>query len=205
MDTQTKIMDTLHEKAADLKSKLEELKMRSSIGRNEAADTYEREWRNFSSFLEEQGGRLRRMGYFSTHLLDELESRLPELQAALAEPIPTKAAQFYSWRERTARHIYEIEFIIKELFPTLDEEGRELISRLRLKLDLFRAPLMMAKASGPHDFADEASAVRTVCEETMAWRERRHDALRNRLDEFGDGVRDLFSKMKGVVGEVFKK
>ena len=117
---------------------------------------------------------------------------------------PEEEKTFNYWREQVVHKIYEVEFIIKELYPTLDEKGRELFNQLRLKLELYRASLVMTKAKNLRDFSEEASAVWTVCNETLAWRENHREALKSRIEDFATDVRGLFDRMKGTVGDFLK-
>ena len=101
------------------------------------------------------------------------------------------------------RAIYEMEFIIRELYPNLDEYGRELFSSLRIKMELYRARITMTSWEEWGNFSAERNAVNTKIEEALVWRTTQKEALKKRLEDFGQDVSELFAKVKGKVGNIF--
>lgn len=195
--------DKVQEKVDDFKAKMEAFDLQYALGRNEAKDAFDREWRNFSRYVEEQGNKIRQQGFFSGHALDALDKTLPELQAILKETIPAKETAAQLWRERLLRAVYEMEFIIRDLYPNLQPEGRDTFSRLRIDLELLRARILMAPWEDWGKFANEVNAVNTSIEAALLWRKEQKEMLKKRLEGFGQEVSELFAKMKGRVEGMF--
>lgn len=200
----TTFSERLQEKAAEFQSKMEDLEMKFTLGRNEAIDSFEREWRSFSRFVGEQSERLRMMGYLSEHLLKKLDQVLPELVDALNEPKAEKELAAYQWRERVMRAIYELEFIIGEIFPVLTEAQRDLFSRFRVKMELFRTKLAIMPWNEWDQLSPEIDGVLALSAEVLLWRKTSKEEFQKRVDRLGENVNALFSQLKGTVKEFFK-
>jgi hypothetical protein len=187
-----------------VKSEVEQLGVQLALGRNEAKEAFEREWKKFSGFLDEQAHRLRRQSYWADHLLEELEQRSKALKNALKEAAPENDKTYNSWRESTLRIIYELEFIIDELYPVLEDEEKELLSTFRIKIEVYRTRLITLPLGELSALNLQAAQLADKAEDVLIWRDRDSEFAREKVRRFGKEIGTSFEHMKQAFGELFK-
>jgi uncharacterized protein Yka (UPF0111/DUF47 family) len=187
-----------------VKSEVEQLGVQLALGRSEAKEAFEREWKKFSGFLDEQSHRLRRHSYWADHLLDELEQRAKTLKTALKQAGPENEKVYNSWRENILRTVYELEFIIDELYPVLEEDEKELLSTFRIKMEVYRTRLITLSLGELASLHTQAPQLADKADDILIWRDRDSESSREKVQRFGKEVGTAFEHMKQAFGELFK-
>ena len=187
-----------------LKTELEEFNVQLALGRNEAKDAFEREWKNFSVFLDEQSLRLRRRSHWADRLMEKLEERTKSLKNAVTQAEPGNLEAYHNWKEQTLRIVYETEFIIDELYPALEPDEKELISAFRIKLELYRSRLNILSPGELATLRPEAEHLAAKADEILSWRDYDTETTREKLDRFGKEIRVSFDHLKEAFGGLVK-
>lgn len=187
-----------------VKTEFDNLSVQFALGKNEAKEAFEREWKNFSGFLDTQAHRLRRQSYWADRLLHELEDRSNALNIALKQKAPTKEKQFNSWRENILRMVYELEFMINELFPVMDAAEKELLSTFRIKMEMYRTRLIMIALSDLATLDNEAKQLAGKAEEILQWRVQDAQKSKEKIQRFGEEIGTSFDHMKKAFSGLFK-
>ena len=185
------------------KSNLEELGLQFRLGRNEAKDAFDREWKKLSGFLDEQSNRLRRQGYWANQLMGELEEQTKALMAVLKLPAPELERAYDSWRDGLLRNIYTLEFIIGELYPVLETDERALLGTFRIKMELYRTRLLMTALGDLSSLTPQVNQLMSSIEEVMMWRDRDSAFARERIQRFGKEIGTSFDHMKKAFTGLF--
>ncbi|MFM8373324.1 MAG: hypothetical protein ACKOCO_13150 [Bacteroidota bacterium] len=73
---------------AEFRNEMQEISMKATLGAGEAREAFEREWGNFSSFVDEQGNRIRRQGAWAARMTERLDQRLKRLSELVTKGKP---------------------------------------------------------------------------------------------------------------------
>jgi hypothetical protein len=184
-------------------SDLESFGLQYRLGRNEARDTFDREWKKVSAFLDEQSHRLRRQGHWASQLMGDLEAQTKALMGVLKQPLPGSERVYDSWRDGLLRTVYTLEFIMGELYPVLEAEERELLSSFRIKMEVYRTRLLITPWSDLASLQPQLSQLISKMEEVMVWRDRDAAFARERIQRFGKEIGVSFEHMKKAFSGLF--
>jgi hypothetical protein len=187
-----------------VKSEMEQLSVQLALGRSEAKEAFEREFKKVSSFMDEQGNRLRRHSYWADQLLDKLVARTGALKNELKLDKPDNEKHFSSWREGILRIVYELEFLIDELYPVLDETEKELMSSFRIKMELYRTRLIMTSFEDLASLDEQSAHLVDKSEEVLIWRDKASDHAREKIQRFNQEISTAFDHMKSAFSGLFK-
>ncbi|MBL7828717.1 MAG: hypothetical protein JNJ57_18930 [Saprospiraceae bacterium] len=191
-------------KLAELRNEMEEFSMKASLGAQEAKDTFEREWGKFSNFIDEQGNRFRRQSAWAGKLSERMNLRLDRLKTLILNEKPDAPIQYNGWREEVVGTIYEVEFIIHELYPMLDDQERELFSNLRVKMEIYRTNLVIKDFDQLTQMGAMAEALAAKADEVKLWYDRFHETSSEKMEKFREGLRTSFGHLKNTFTELFK-
>lgn len=192
-------------KLEELKTKFDEMNMKTALGKSEMRDTFEREWNRFSAFVEEQQNRLRRQAGWADPVFKQLEDALRELKDLLRAPEPENETKFASWREQVIRNIHEAEFTIQQLRPVLEDDEKELCGVLRVKLEIYRTHLAITPFEKLSTLNAEAEAVEKAVGDVLAWRTQEREMASERVKRFGENIGASLDHMKKAFTELIKK
>ncbi len=187
-----------------VKTEVDDLGLQLALGRHEAREVFEREWKRFSGFLEDQSHRLRRQSYWATHLLSELKQHATALKTILKQAAPDSEKVFVNWREGVLRTVYELEFIIDQLYPVLDQGERDLVSTFRIKMEVYRTRLLIIPFSELQTLQQQAVQLVDKIDDVMVWLDRDSESAREKVQRFGKEIGVSFDHMKQAFGELFK-
>lgn len=202
-NTEDIIMDT---KAQwnKVKTEVEHLGVQIALGRYEAKEAFDREWKKFSGFLDEQGHRLRRRSNWADKLTKELGERTKTLKAALKDAAPENDHIYTGWREKLLRMVYELEYIIDELYPVLDMEEKELLSTFRIKMEVYRTRLIMVALEDLKSLDTQATHLADTADAVLIWLEKDATYAREKMQQFGKEISTSFDHMKQAFSGLLK-
>ena len=188
----------------DFRSEMEELSMKASLGAHEARESFEKEWGKFSNFIDEQGNRFKRQSAWVAKLAERMNLRLDRLKILILNEKPEAEHQFNGWREEVAGSIYEVEFVIHELYPMLNDQERELFSSLRIKMEIYRTNLVLKTFENYQTLGAMAEALAAKTDEVKQWYDAFHETGAEKMERFREGLRTSFTHLKGAFNELFK-
>jgi hypothetical protein len=186
-----------------LKTEVEQLQVQLALGRNEAKDVFEREWKKFAGFLDDQSHRIQRRSYWASHLLDEMGQRAGALKNALKQAAPDNEKTFSSWRENVLRIIYELEFIVDKLFPVMNDEEKELLSSFRIKMEVYRTQLVRYSFVELPELNTQAANLADKADDILVWRDRDAVYAQEKFQQFGQEISTSFDHMKKAFQGLF--
>jgi ElaB/YqjD/DUF883 family membrane-anchored ribosome-binding protein len=187
-----------------VKSEIDHLGVQLTLGRSEAKEAFEREWKKFSGFLDEQSHRLRRQSYWINHLLEELKQRSAALKTTLKQTASDSDKSFATWREGVLRVIYELEFIVDQLYPNMEDSEKELLSTYRIKMEVYRTRLIMTDAGEVASLHMQAAQLADKADDVLVWLDSNSETARDKMQRFGKEIGASFEQMKHAFGELFK-
>lgn len=189
---------------SDFKNDLEELSMKTTLGASEARDTIEKEWDKFTSFVADQGNKMRRQSAWANKLMDRIVDRLERLSALTLAEKPETDKRFNGWREEVIGLIYEVEFVIHEMYPILNDTERDMFSSLRVKMELYRTHLMLKTFNDFRDLSPMAEAMGAKISEVIGWYHGLHTDNKEKIEQFREEMRNSFNHLKGAFTALFK-
>lgn len=189
---------------AEFRNEMQEISMKAALGAGEAREALEREWGNFSSFVDEQGNRIRRQGVRTARMTERLDQQLRRLNELVTSGKPGAEGDFSPWRDEVVGVIYEVEFIIHELFPLLKDGERDLFSMLRVKMEIFRTSLVLKSWQNYIETDSLAEAMVIKAEEVMRWYADFSVTNEEKLEKFRTELQTSLKHFKGAFGELFK-
>ena len=198
------IMKEARARFAEFRNEMQEISMKAALGAGEARDVFEREWGNFSSFVDEQGNRIRRQGAWAARMTERLDQRLRRLSELVTKGKPAAEGDFSPWRDEVVGVIYEIEFIIHELYPLLKDGERDLFSMLRVKMEIFRTNLVLKTWQNFAETDSLAEAMIIKAEEVMRWHADFSVTNEEKLEKFRTELQTSLKHFKGAFSELFK-
>lgn len=187
-----------------VKTEIEKLNVQLSLGSSEAKETFEREWKKFSGFLDEQSQHLRRHSHWVSKLLEELKQRTVELKTLLKQATPENEHEFTNRREDLLRTMYELEFIIDQLYPALGDEEKHTISTFRIKMEVYRTRFIITSLSELASLDAQVSQLTYKADEVLDWLEHDSEFVKEKIQRFSKGIGTSFDHMKQAFGELFK-
>lgn len=198
------IMKEARARFAEFRNEIQEISMKAALGAGEVRDVFEREWGNFSSFVDEQGNRIRRQGAWAARMTERLDQRLRRLSELVTKGKPAAEGDFSPWRDEVVGVIYEIEFIVHELYPLLKDGERDLFSMLRVKMEIFRTNLVLKTWQNFAETDSLAEAMIIKAEEVMRWHADFSVTNEEKLEKFRTELQTSLKHFKGAFGELFK-
>jgi len=198
------IMKEARARFAEFRNEMQEISMKAARGAGEARDVFEREWGNFSSFVDDEGNRIRRQGAWAARMTERLDQRHRRLSELVTKGKPAVEGDFSPWRDEVVGVIYEIEFIIHELYPLLKDGERDLFSMLRVKMEIFRTNLVLKTWQNFAETDSLAEAMIIKAEEVMRWHADFSVTNEEKLEKFRTELQTSLKHFKGAFGELFK-
>ncbi len=189
---------------ADFRNEMQEVSMKTALGASEAREAFEREWGRFSSFVDEQGNKIKRQGAWTARMTERLDQRLHRLNELVTKGRPVADGDFSPWRDEVVGVIYEIEFIIHELYPLLKDDERDLFSMLRVKMEIFRTNLVLKTWQNYTETDSLAEAMIIKVEEVMRWHADFSVTNEEKLEKFRTELQTSLKHFKGAFGELFR-
>ncbi|MEY4204285.1 MAG: hypothetical protein RL013_1989, partial [Bacteroidota bacterium] len=117
---------------------------------------------------------------------------------------PGAETDFSTWRDEVVGVIYEIEFIIHELYPLLKDGERDLFSMLRVKMEIFRTNLVLKTWQNYTETNPLAEAMIAKIEEVIRWHADFSVTNEEKLEKFRTELQTSLKHFKGAFGELFK-
>lgn len=200
-DIKNQVRTTLNE----LKALLEEVELQVNLGKKEAKEVFDRERDNVSHFIRDQRKWWRRVGMLSEENMNRIKDRLHQLYTLLLDEVPTAPHAFQAWKDERLRMVYELEYIIREFQPGLNDDEKQKINDLKMKLDVYRIHLALADIEKAAALQPVAEALRKQIDLTIHFLENEMDKTWERLDHFKDEIGTSFTHLKKAFGELVGK
>lgn len=189
---------------ADFLNEMQEVSMKTALGTSEAREAFEREWGRFSIFVDEQGNRIKRQSTWTARMTERLSQRLQRLNELVTKGKPTTEGDYSPWRDEVVGVIYEIEFIVHELYPLLKDDERDLFSMLRVKMEIFRTNLVLKTWQNYAETNPLAAEMTVKIEEVIRWHADFSVTTEEKLEKFRTELQTSLKHLKGAFGELFR-
>ena len=150
MTLQEELLDLGKERLTQMKVLMDEMQVQMALGKAEAKDIFDRERKNFLSFVSEEKNVLRRTGEAATKHRQTLSEKVEALDARLAKAPAENKRQYDVQKRETLHAIYNLELAMKEAYGDVGMALQIKLNAFRAKLDDFRIKLALG------DFEEEA-------------------------------------------------
>lgn len=205
MKTQTEFKNQIKETLNELKGLFEEMEVQVNLGKKEAKEVFERERQNFTQFVRDQRQQWRRFGMMSEENLVKIKQSLHTLYTLLVEGTPEIQADFQVWKDKRLHAIYELEFLIREIQPGINETEKEVINDLKVKLDVYRIHLALSTFEKTGDLITYAEELRVQLDKTIHFFENEVDDSWERVENFKEELGTSFEHLKKAFGGLMGK
>ncbi len=205
MKTQTEFKNQIKETLNELKGLFEEMEVQVNLGKKEAKEVFERERQNFTQFVRDQRQQWRRFGMMSEENLAKIKQSLHTLYTLLVEGTPEIQADFQVWKDKRLHAIYELEFLIREIQPGINETEKEVINDLKVKLDVYRIHLALSTFEKTGDLITYAEELRVQLDKTIHFFENEVDDSWERVENFKEELGTSFEHLKKAFGGLMGK
>ena len=195
MTLQEELLDLGKERLTQMKVLMDEMQVQMALGKAEAKDIFDRERKNFLSFVSEEKNVLRRTGEAATKHRQTLSERVDALDARLAKAPAENKRQYDVQKRETLHAIYNLELAMKEAYGDVGMALQIKLNAFRAKLDDFRIKLALG------DFEEEAMLETMKPELVNAisdLRERlkKEAGASEKIDSFANELSTSFDHMK---------
>ena len=195
MTLQEELLDLGKERLTQMKVLMDEMQVQMALGKAEAKDIFDRERKNFLSFVSEEKNVLRRTGEAATKHRQTLSEKVEALDARLAKAPAENKRQYDVQKRETLHAIYNLELAMKEAYGDVGMALQIKLNAFRAKLDDFRIKLALG------DFEEEAMLETMKPELVNAisdLRERlkKEAGASEKIDSFANELSTSFDHMK---------
>jgi hypothetical protein len=205
MKTQTEFKNQIKETLNELKGLFEEMEVQVNLGKKEAKEVFERERQNFTQFVRDQRQQWRRFGMMSEENLAKIKQSLHTLYTLLVESTPAIQTDFQVWKDKRLHAIYELEFLIREIQPGINETEKQVINDLKVKLDVYRIHLALSTFEKTDDLITYAEELRVQLDKTIHFFENEVDDSWERVENFKEELGTSFEHLKKAFGGLMGK
>jgi meiotically up-regulated gene 157 (Mug157) protein len=205
MKTQTEFKNQIKETLNELKGLFEEMEVQVNLGKKEAKEVFERERQNFTQFVRDQRQQWRGFGMMSEENLAKIKQSLHTLYTLLVEGTPEIQADFQVWKDKRLHAIYELEFLIREIQPGINETEKEVVNDLKVKLDVYRIHLALSTFEKTGDLITFAEELRVQLDKTIHFFENEVDDSWERVENFKEELGTSFEHLKKAFGGLMGK
>lgn len=183
---------------------IDELNLKVALGSGDLKRMLEREWMHVQAILERQSNRIRRRSDWADTQLDQIQAKLILLKDLLRGSSVNSERKFDIWKSRVVRAIHHTEFLIHEIYGLLDEDEQDLMSELRVRMEVYLTHLSMSKHYQPDLFPEERQALIKMIDETMIWRDQEKEQNMLRMQRFREQLQTSFAHLREAFIELSK-
>ncbi len=205
MENRTAFKEQLKETVHELNGLFEELESRLKDGTKEAKEIFERERNNFKTFMEEQKLHFHKYGLQDDAGFRKLMDKLENLAQLLNEPDPVEADNFSGWKDQRLRVMFELEFLVREFYPEMNDSEKEIFNSLKTRQDNYRMKLMDSSLSGLATLAEPKLVLQEALTATVQFIENEIMVDWKRYDGFKEEISVSFDHLKKAFGNLFQK
>ncbi len=205
MKTQSEFKSHIKETLSELKGLFEEMEVQVNLGKKEAKEVFERERQNFTQFVKDQRQQWRRFGMMSEENLEKIKNTLHALYTLMVEGDTDKQEDFQAWKDSRLRVIYELEFLLREIQPGINETEKEVIHDLKVKLDVYRIHLALSTFEKKSEIGLFAEELRVQLDKTIHFFENEVDDSWERIENFKEELGTSFEHLKKAFGGLMGK
>ena len=205
MENRTSFKEQLKGTVNELNGLFEEVESRLKEGTKEAREIFERERSKFREFMAEQQLQFHRFGLQDDAGFRKLMDKLDNLKHLLNEADPVEPANFSSWKDQRLRFLYELEFLVREFYPEMNEEEKAHFNNLKTVQDKYRIRLTECFFDALGSLTEEKNALNEALTHTIQYVENEIVVNWKRFDGFRDEISVSFDHMKKAFGNLFQK
>jgi hypothetical protein len=205
MKTQSEFKNQIKETLSELKGLFEEMEVQVNLGKKEAKEVFERERQNFTQFVRDQRQQWRRFGMMSEENLEKIKQSLHTLYTLMVEGTTEKQEDFQLWKDNRLHAIYELEFLLREIQPGINETEKEVINDLKVKMDVYRIHLALCTFEKTGDLITFAEELRVQLDKTIHFFENEVDDSWERIENFKEELGTSFEHLKKAFGGLMGK
>lgn len=205
MKTQSEFKNQIKETLSELKGLFEEMEVQVNLGKKEAKEVFERERQNFTQFVRDQRQQWRRYGMMSEENLEKIKQSLHTLYTLMVEGTTEKQEDFQLWKDNRLHAIYELEFLLREIQPGINEIEKEVINDLKVKMDVYRIHLALCTFEKTGDLITFAEELRVQLDKTIHFFENEVDDSWERIENFKEELGTSFEHLKKAFGGLMGK
>ena len=187
-----------------IQSSIEDLNLRVALGSSDFKRLLEREWSHVNAIIERQSKRIRRRSDWADNHLDQVQAKLILLKDLLKMPNVNSERKFDLWKSKVVRAIHQVEFLIHEIYGLLDESEQDLVSDLRVRLEVYLTHLSMVRDYQSDPIPEERKALIIMIDETMIWRDQEKEMNAIRMERFREQLHVSFSHLREAFIELTK-
>jgi hypothetical protein len=192
------------EKLDQLKAVFEELELQLTLGKAEAKDAFEREKKNFSTFMQEQKLRFNKENQASEESWETMKEKFAHLESMLMKDTPDSKDSYDTQKNETLRCIYELENLIRDTYGELNSSLKSQFDQFKARLDAYRIQLALSefdtKADGDKRREELKASLDEILDKMRSESERAH-----KLDDFAEEMGTAFDHVKRAFSDLFSK
>lgn len=192
------------EKLDQLKAVFEELELQLTLGKAEAKDAFEREKKNFNTFVQEQKLRFNKENQASEESWEVLRVKFEQLENMLAQDTQETKDAYDLQKNETLRSIYELESFIRDTYGDLSAGLKSQLDQFKARLDAYRIHLALSEFENQSDGDKRRDELKGSIEEILD-KMRSESDMANKLDDFAEEMGSAFDHVKKAFSDLFSK
>jgi hypothetical protein len=202
MTLQSDLIEMGKEKLTQMKVFLDELEVQMALGKSEAKEAFERERKNFQSYIREQKDQFRQASKEAESHRKELTRKFEALEATLAHEPPTSKKKFDLDKKKTLHAIYELEHSIKETYGEVGTTMQGKLDSFKGKLDAYRIQLALGEYEDAAELESKKEALRKALS-SIAEKLRKEENASEKIEHFAEEVNESVEHLRKAFSELF--
>lgn len=190
------------EKLTQMKVFLDELEVQMALGKSEAKEAFERERKNFQSYIREQKDQFRQAGKEAESHRKVLTQKFEALESILAHEMATSKTKFDQDKKKTLKAIYELEFSIKETYGEVGSTLQKKLDSFKGKLDAYRIQLALGEYEDAAELESKKEALRNAVT-PITDKLRKEENASEKIEHFAEEVNESVEHLRKAFSELF--
>lgn len=192
------ILERIQSQFYNLKVLSDELRVQMALGQSEAKELIENEKKMVSKYISSQRKSLEKNLNTSQEVRNDFLTSLQNLEIQLNKAIPLEHKDYNNYKSNLLKDIYRVEEKIKEHFPQINSDLKNMLEPFKAKMDAFRVNIALHDRDNPEkiemirgDFSEKLEQVRSLLTS------KQDD--QTKIDSFVDDISTSFDYLKRAV------
>ncbi|TAK46564.1 MAG: hypothetical protein EPO28_02200 [Saprospiraceae bacterium] len=185
-----------------MKVLLEDIEVQLSLGKAEARDAFERERKNFRTYIRQQKEEMKDSANNNEKNSALLNEQFNVLEKYLQKDTPESKRAFDAQKKQTLKAIYELEATLKESYGGIGLLMLDRLGRFKSKLDSYRIQLALGEFEDAESLKVRKEELLNAVREVKQKFDKQNEAG-EKIDQFAEEVVQSFEHMKKAFSELF--
>ncbi len=189
------IIERVQNQFYNLKVLSDELRVQMALGQAEAKDLIENEKKVLSKYFSSQKKNIEHIAGKSENVRKEFLHSIQDLEIDLFKEVPTKKAEYATYKSALLSKVYSVEESIKENYPQLKTDLKNILDPFKTKMDAFRVNLALHDKDNPEKVESIRAEFSQKLDQVRSLLTKKEDD-QSKIDSFVEDISTSFDFLK---------